>query len=58
MKPTVNFLFRPNTGNFYVVSTRNTLRYTPGDYVRRKDVDQLIATKMYIVNVKAGGIKK
>ena len=54
MKPTINLLFKPSTGNFQVVSTKNTLRYTPGDYIRREDVEQLIQSKAYTVNIKGG----
>ena len=52
MKPTINLEFKPNTGNYHVASTKNTLKYTPGDYIRRKDVEQLIQTKKFTVNIK------
>jgi len=52
MKSTINLEFRPNTGNYHVTSTKDTLKYTPGDFIRRSDVQDLINTKRFIVNIK------
>lgn len=54
MKATINLTFRPNTGNFEVTSTRDTLRYIPGDYIRKQDVQELINSKCYAINIKGG----
>lgn len=54
MKPTINLAFRAATGNFEVLSTKNTLRYIPGDYIRKQDVQELINSKCYSVNIKGG----